>query len=218
MNGQLEVDNRLIISYLKLRQLVGILGTLLPFALAIGAVLFFSTGIRSSVSDYYHTGMGDVFVGTLCTIGFFLYAYKGYSSKDDRIGNLACICALGVAFFPTTPDTAGPTDPRIIGYIHLFFAASLFLLLAYFCLALFTKTDPDGTPTRKKLQRNKVYKTCGQTILLCIILIVVFGLLPESLRSSLQALKPVFWLEAIAVVVFGISWLTKGEAILKDEA
>jgi hypothetical protein len=30
-------------------------------------------------------------------------------------------------------------------------------------------------------------------------------------------LNPVFWLESLAVEAFGVSWLTKGETILKDE-
>jgi hypothetical protein len=32
-----------------------------------------------------------------------------------------------------------------------------------------------------------------------------------------ERFEPRFWLESIAIVVFGISWLTKGEAILKDQ-
>jgi hypothetical protein len=33
----------------------------------------------------------------------------------------------------------------------------------------------------------------------------------------LTAFNPVFWLETIAILAFGVSWLTKGEAILKDD-
>jgi len=33
-----------------------------------------------------------------------------------------------------------------------------------------------------------------------------------------KGLNPVFWLETITIEAFGISWLTKGQAILKDEA
>jgi hypothetical protein len=32
-----------------------------------------------------------------------------------------------------------------------------------------------------------------------------------------ERFEPRFWLESIAIVAFGISWLTKGEAILKDQ-
>jgi hypothetical protein len=40
--------------------------------------------------------------------------------------------------------------------------------------------------------------------------------LPEELVAVLGALKPVFWLEAGAIVAFGVAWFTKGEAILHD--
>jgi len=33
----------------------------------------------------------------------------------------------------------------------------------------------------------------------------------------LERYAPIFWLEGIAVIAFGVSWLTKGEAILKDK-
>ena len=53
---------------------------------------------------------------------------------------------------------------------------------------------------------------------ICILLIVIHSFFPEEVKSKLEAYDPVFWLETIAVVAFGISWLTKGEAILRDEA
>ena len=92
----------------------------------------------------------------------------------------------------------------------------LFLTLAYFCLKLFTKTAPDKTPTRRKLQRNTVYRVCGYTILACILLAGVVALPP--IKTLLERLSPVFWLESGAIVAFGVAWLTKGETILKDEA
>lgn len=50
--------------------------------------------------------------------------------------------AIGVAFFPTTPEDDHAQIDRIIGYAHYGFAAAFFLTLAYFCLVLFRKTDP----------------------------------------------------------------------------
>ena len=38
-----------------------------------------------------------------------------------------------------------------------------------------------------------------------------------SPNPSLLKLNPVFWLESLAIVAFGVSWFVKGEAILKDE-
>ncbi len=53
---------------------------------------------------------------------------------------------------------------------------------------------------------------------ICILLIVIYSLLPNEVASQVEAYDPVFWLEAIAIVAFGISWLIKGETLLKDEA
>jgi hypothetical protein len=47
-------------------------------------------------------------------------------------------------------------------------------------------------------------------------LIVLHALLSRDITGSLDRLAPVFWFEGLAVVAFGVSWLTKGEAILKD--
>jgi len=40
----------------------------------------------------------------------------------------------------------------------------------------------------------------------------------QNTKAALADLTPVFWLEAVADVAFGVSWLVKGEAILADEA
>jgi hypothetical protein len=159
--------------------------------------------------------MRDVFVGTLCAIGVFMISYRGYERQDDVAGDLACVFAVGVALFPTT--LRGDLIPLdIIGKLHLAFAALFFLTLAYFSLCLFTKTDPTKTPTRQKKQRNKVYRACGYTLLASIVLIGLLTFLPLEIQQSLNAYHPVYWLESLGVVAFGISWLTKGEAMLGD--
>jgi hypothetical protein len=212
-----DTGSSLVVSYLTLRKAVGILGIALPFVLAFGGMLIDKPGIQSSISSYYHTGMRDIFVGTLCAIAVFLMSYKGYEPKDDRAGVLACIFAVGVALLPTAPDSDPTSRQKLIGHFHLLFAVLFFLTLAYFSLRLFTKTDKTKVPTRRKLQRNVVYKACGYTMLAALILIVILAFLQGQAILEVKRLALVFWLESIAIVAFGISWLTKGEAILKDE-
>ena len=205
-----------VIAYKKLRKAIGVLGTALPFVLAAGGLILFSTGIQSSLSAYYHTDIGDVFVGTLCAIGVFFYAYRGYTGElgnDDQVGNLAGIFAIGVALFPTD-KTYVPTTP--IGIAHVVFAALFLLTLAYFSLFLFTKTDQDD-PHPPKLRRNTVYRVAGYVIIASLVLIGVLALLPEATQQALSPWKLVFLFESAAVVAFGISWLTKGQMILRDE-
>ncbi len=212
-------DQNLVFSYLTLRKAVGILGTALPFLVALGAWLLFQTGLRGSLSGYYYTAMRDVFVGGLCGIGIFLFSYKGYGQADDLAGNLACLFAIGVALFPTTPDDPAAAQAFNTGLIHYLFAACFFATLSYFSLVLFTKTNPRGKPpmTPRKRQRNRVYQVCGYIMIACIVLIGVYSFFLQKAVPLLAAYHPIFWLEAVAIVAFGISWLTKGEALLKDQ-
>jgi len=218
MNTLLPKAYSLVISYLVLRQAIGYLGIALPFVLAIGGMLVDGQGLQRSMSSYYHTPMRDIFVGTLCAIGVFMLSYRGYERKDDIAGNLACLFAVGVALFPVAPPCHPTALERLIEIVHLIFAGAFFLTMAYFSLALFTKTDSTKPPTRRKLQRNSVYKICGYTILLALGLIAIGAMLPDTLTTSIEKFQPVFWLQSISVLAFGFSWVTKGEAILADEA
>lgn len=217
MNKNLGNENSLVFSYLQLRKVIGLLGITFPFILSLGALILFKTGMQGSISSYYHTGMQDVFVGTLCVIGFFLLSYKGYNLWDNIVGDLGCVFAVGLALFPTRPAGVTSSLTNIIGYVHLAFAILFFSTLICFSLFLFTKTDSKIPPTRKKLQRNKVYRVCGYVMGICILLIAIYFFLPNKIALLFQRYNPVYWLEALAIFTFGISWLTKGETILKDK-
>jgi hypothetical protein len=215
MNQQSDPQDPLVFSYLELRTAVGIIGVALPLALALGKMLLQGDGLQGSISGYYYTDMGNVFVGSLCAIGVFLMSTRGYDWRDEIAGWLASGFAIGVALFPTTPDTGATPRDQCIGYLHLALAALLFLTLAYFCLKLFTETAPDRSPTRRKLQRNIVYRVCGCTIIACIALAGVVVLPP--VKPLFERFAPVFWFESIAIEAFGWAWLIKGETFLKDQ-
>lgn len=205
-------QDSLVISYLKLRKAVGLIGIALPLVLVAGTVVVRGFSIEPSISDYYYTHMRNVFVGSLWAMAVFFLSYRGYDRKDDLAGDVACVFAIGVALFPTYPARELTTIDRIFGALHLLSAAALFLTLAYFCLVLFRKGSADMTP--RKLQRNRVYTVTGYTMLACI---VAIGLLwiPSPL-AELKGWDAVFWLEAIALWAFGWSWFVKGEGILED--
>jgi len=210
----LKIGNTLVFSYLTLRKVVGILGIAFPFVVSLGGLILFHTVFQSSISAYYHTHMRDVFVGILWAIGSFLLSYRGYERADDIAGTLACVFALGVALFPTTADGS---ITSLIGALHQVFAALFFGTLIYFSYFLFTKTDPKKQPTERKLLRNRVYKICAYVMAMCVLLVAIYYFLPSEVASIVKVYKPVLWLEALAIVAFGLSWLTKGEAILADE-
>ncbi len=196
-------------SYLALRKAVGWIGLLLPFTLMFGVFIFFKGDLfQGSISYYYHTGMGNVFVGALCAIALFLFFYSGHNKWDDWAGNMAGIFALGVAWFPTTE--VGSTD--LIGKIHLTFAILFFLTLAFYSLFLFTKKGSDPTP--QKLRRNIIYITCGLIMIACLIaMLIYFAFLKDNNSES----SFVFWGETIALIAFGVSWLTKGGTLYPDK-
>jgi hypothetical protein len=218
MASTFENERSLVLSYLVLRKAVGILGVTFPFVLAMGAGIFFQTDLQSSLSSYYHTGMRDVFVGTLCAIGVFLLSYKGHHRSDDIAGNLACLFAVGVAICPIAPDGDVTQNDILIGNFHQAFAALFFLTLIYFSLFLFTKRDRSEAPSKRKRQRNKIYIACGCTMFICIVLIALNKYPQPGIPSLPEKYQPVFWLETLTVLAFGISWCTKGQAILKDQA
>jgi hypothetical protein len=201
-----------IISFLTLRQAVGYLGILLPFVLAIGNLVFLSGGLQESVSDYVNTGMRGVLVGVLCVIGAFMIAYQGYDRWDSLFTNAAGIGAVGVALCPTPPSHPSHRA-TVVGYFHYAFGALMFISLIVIALWLFRKTGPDPGPTRQKQLRNRIYLICGIAM---VVALALAGAASLPFASGLNSLHPVFWMESVAIVAFGTSWLVKGQAILRD--
>jgi hypothetical protein len=201
-----EYNSRsLVISYLTLRRTIGILGVALPAILAIGYLIAGGDGIRPSISSYYHTPMRDIYVGVLCGVALFLFSYRGYDLQDSITGDLAGLFALGVVFLPASGS--------LIGTVHEIFAALFFLSLAYFSVFLFTRGK--GRPTKAKRRRNRLYRICGFVMVGCTVLATVYTV-STKLQLLYSWLNPLFWLESAVLWAFGISWLTKGEVILRD--
>lgn len=201
--------NDQIISYYALRTLIGATGILLPLLLIIGNLVASNTmHIEFSVSDYYdNSTAGDILVGVLFVLGFFLMAYKGYDRTDSIAANLGCAFALGVALFPTTSPN------NIVHTMHFVFALLLFSVFIFFSIYLFRKTGP-GRRTKQKDKRNRVYLTCGIVMIACILGIAASMFFFESFADTWHV---VFWLESVALISFGISWVTKAEFLfLRD--
>ena len=197
--SSIKIDTR-VIAYKKLRKAIGVLGTALPFVLAAGGCVLFSTGIQSSLSAYYHTDMGDVFVGTLCAIGVFFYAYRGYTKdadNDDAKATWTGVFAILVALFPADPSGGVGIPETLSGKAHLVFAASFFAMLTYFCLRLFRKSrsEPHERPAQKQ-KRDKLYRRAGITIVAAIVLMAVLagikmlGFVPEGVIQAVEAWNP----------------------------
>jgi len=208
-----------IISYMTLRKAVGWLGILLPFELVLGAFLFgCCCTIQPSISHYYFTTTRELLEGTMCAVSLFLFCYKGPEKWDSWTSNFAGLCAVSIALFHTSSDGfACQTLPASLftfkwqNDIHLASGALFFITLALMSLFLFTKGVPKSERTLEKKKRNVIYIVCGILMLLCVAGMIIYVLSPAPVNET------VFWLEDVALWAFGLSWLTKGEALFPDK-
>lgn len=214
----------------RVRILIGLGGMLLPVLLY--SFLFLVNGIThplESISHYYYTRVSAIFVAIMSMIGVFLIAYKGKAPIDFILSFIAGVAAFVVVFFPTgnISDICGdPTKPfsvTILPYspfremLHYFAAGVYIVCLALMSLFLFTRSNsPKSTFNRNKKIRIFIYKICGITMLLTVI-VVFFGgyldMIPEDIYTKNHI---TFWMESLAAESFGLSWLVKGEAMFHN--
>ncbi len=210
-----------IISYYTMRRAIGILGITLPLILLAGSFLLGACKeVQGSISTYYHSNMRDIFVGFNCAVALFLFAYRGHDWRDNLAGYLGCIFVLGVAFLPCTINTSGQPclvpvsgQNHLVGKLHNLSALLYFIILIVYSLFLFPKTHMDMVTGEKKFmgrqkkKRNVVYYICGSIMTVSLLLIITYIGFRGGLYPGLKRLNPVFWLESIVLLSFGISWL-----------
>lgn len=201
-----------LISAKTLWKLVGIFSFSLPFILVLGN--FMVSGnleFLISVSSYYHTEMRNIFVGILSAIAFFLFSYNGYDNKwgwiDRLCSKLSCILVIVIAYFPIEKDGE---ELNLISIIHIVCAISFFVLISFMSLYLFTKTYPDKQVEGRKRIRNLIYVSCGVSMFVFIAGITLNYFIFKVPYVNLA-------LESACLCLFGVSWLTKGNAIFGDK-
>ena len=152
-------------SYLAHRKVIGYLGIALLPVLVLVTRLRSTSEIQTSISAYYYTGAGAVFVGVLFAIGIFLFSYRGYEGHhaDWWAGKAAFGFAIGVALFPTGPPegVAAPPwwSPPWLHYVSAF--------LLFRCLHLLLRLAvhqrhhrPQGPFERKKVAKQGLQEVC----------------------------------------------------------
>ena len=105
-----------------------LLALLLALAISVAAETVRS-GWQTSLSAYYYTAAGPVFIAVLAAVGVCLIALRGFTVAEDVCLNLAGISAPMVAFVPTPeaghrPDVAAIVNNALtflvvlaIGYV-----------------------------------------------------------------------------------------------------
>lgn len=225
------LDLNYLISFRNLRRLLGVLGIGLPMLLAIGTWSR-SEQILPSISDYFYTNYNIWFVGIILSITIFLWTYNGEDWKEKLICTLASICAFFVAYLPTSINSnenkiipnkkytyddfdnfVKPTIPKPPEYgdYHLYAAASFFILLTILVLWRFIRTEKKRqTPSKGRIL---TYWICGIGMALSILSIFIFAIVFPNFFSDFDSwtIPLIFGAEAVALILFGIAWLTKGE-------
>ncbi|HWE90184.1 MAG TPA: DUF998 domain-containing protein [Pseudonocardiaceae bacterium] len=204
----------LVHSYLFLRQAIGVIGIGLPIVLIVGYLLWPQHAILASISGYYYSPLRGVFVGSMCAVGVFLLSYRGTEVFEDIVADVAGVAAIGVALFPTTPSGNASSIQQAVADVHMACAAVFFVMLAFFCLFRFPRTDyvPAVSDPHKR-QRDIVYYLSGGVILLCLALVWAASWIPAT-----ESLHPLLWLETAAILSFGVAWFTKGREPLPPDA
>ena len=197
--------------YLRIRNLCGLLGIILPW------LALFSAGIAVhpssewwwSISATYY--QSPALVGVLVPASIVLISYIGYNSMDNIVTSLSGIFGLGIILFPCnvswipegTPVGFFQVPIEISNTVHTICAALFFILIAINSIFLFTKSGP--TITKSKKRRNLIYRICGWSMLgmeVCFVLVKALGAPGFSTMI----------LEIILLHLFGFAWLVKGEA------
>jgi hypothetical protein len=210
-----EFSHPHLITFLRLRKSIGFLAILFPLMLIVWAWVFGNcSSIQYAVSDYYYTASGDLFIGVIFTISFFLIAYKGYDRMDQWLTNSAGFCSILISVLPTGQNNDEQCTIRFVEEFswrttaHNILAVLFFLILAYMSFFQFTKSD--GMMTMEKIDRNRIYRICAIIMVSALVFIPVFSALPVFP-------KVIFWMEWVALAAFGFSWLVKGGFVLGDK-
>lgn len=213
-----NIQRHITQSYYKLRIGMTIMAFVLPVALLVTALVSGQFDAQELLSAYYHTPMRNLFVGTLVSIGAFLYLYKGFSQRENIALNVAGMLAALVAFLPdkvpelvaTSAPAWLPADPFVAPVPHKVVAIAFFIVIAYVCLFKSRDTLALMKDPIKKAHYIKVYRLYG-------VLMIVLPLVAAICSYFSIRFYTVFIAEVIALWVFAAFWLTKSREV-RDQA
>ncbi len=191
-----EIDHR------TMKLTIGIIA----ISLASLTSLFAGNTITSISESYYIGGWSQtIFIGFLFAIAAFLLAYNGTSRGEMLLSKVAAIAGLGIALFPCKCGS----HAELVPYVHAASAATMFLILAYFCYGFFIRARSKGHPQAQL--RATVYAICGIAILISIFILAIDGIFGGFISAAIPRLT--FYGEATGLVAFGISWLTASRVL-----
>ena len=216
-----ELRDHVHMTYISLRYGICLLGFLLPIVLLVGG-LTINVSWQDSISQYYHTPLRDLFVGSLFGIGAFLYLYKGFSREENIALNISGIALLGVALFPISINQenleyrqphADSMESSLswIGLsaqasetIHIMSALLFFFSIAYVCIRCAGDTLHLIDDPQRRSELKLRYTQLGVLMIVVPSLAAVLDLFDVGDQYHV-----VFMVEWGAILVFSSYWWTK---------
>jgi hypothetical protein len=206
------------INHRTMRRVIGAIAILLAPVTYVFADVTYSI---TSISATYWTNSGDLFVGSLISVGFFLAAYNGtggHPGTEFWLSKASAIFAIGIALFPTTGTLPEHVEPSwtisLTGIFslepmnfHFGSAVALFTCLIAMMWHFSTRAIDKGRPVRAM-----IYKIIAFSMGAGIITIGLLGKLLFDWENW------VLIVEVWGLTLFGAGWLLAGFYNLADEA
>ena len=211
------------------RRIVGFIAILLaPTVSALRS----EPGLLSSISSYYWSDVGSVFVAALAVVAMFLFAYNGTGGTFDKeffLAKFGGFFALIVALFPTAnegvPEAIGAEAPAWTRFVsssigvtpanlHIGAAVLLFLILAAMLLIFARRARDKGFPGR-----GGIYRVFAGALMAGLVMVGIHMLcrFQDLALPGLTHPSFVFYLEFYMLSVFGAAWLLAGFYEEKNE-
>ncbi|MFM8297236.1 MAG: hypothetical protein GPI96_01830 [Microcystis aeruginosa BS13-02] len=197
-----KLREHILETYYLLRIGMALIGIFFPLVLWwVG--LFRGVKLQGSISAYYHTSMGDVFVGSLCAIGVFLYFYKGVTTKENVALNFAGIFAVLVALLPTSAPSDLKCETFTAPYWHGASAILFFIAIAYVCW--FRASDTISYV--RNPSRQNLYSGLYRLLAIGMIFLPLLSAFLLHLFNETNSI--VYFVELLGVWVFSAYWIIK---------
>lgn len=191
-----QIDHRVI------KLLVGVIAVSLAFFMQLvsGVVLL-------SISESYHHRARDWFVGLLFAVAALFLSFSG-KNRFERILTIAA--SILAAIVAVAPCRCGTHSSPWSGF-HFPAAAGLFAILGYFCWRFRRTALSKVTMYPEARNRARVYTLCLAGMIGCGLMALAYVLFEAEVLALCPAY--VFWLEALGLVSFGVSWLAASRTL-----
>ncbi len=192
------------------RRMLALIGFVLPLLTTLGGLPARSVnppGWWYSISAAFYATSCIFMIFAISGFAFFLGTYGGYDLGDRITSAFSATTAFLILVFPCKTDFTGPTTGLLnlptetSNIIHCIDATLLFGSFAYMIGFRFTKTRKNWPRTKKKKERDKIYKICAAVIVAAMISQVITSIAELKFMTIVN--------ETVMLWAFSFAWAVK---------